>query len=61
LAIDLDLGKDEREDEERPAEEELEVGAFTEGISVGTEPAMGMKAKDFDEADGSDRPMKKEG
>ena len=60
LVFDPDLVEDEREDEERPAEEELEVEAFPERISVGTEPAMGMKAKDIDKAKGSDL-LKEEG
>lgn len=50
-AFDPDLAEDEREDEERPAEEELEVGAFSEGISVGI--ITGNRDEDFDEAKGS--------
>lgn len=57
---DTDLVKEEREEEERAMKEELEVRAFTEGISVGTKPATGMKAKNFDEVEGSDF-LKEEG
>ena len=41
LAFDLDLAKEEREEKERAAEDELEDGAFTERISVGIESAIG--------------------
>lgn len=54
LAFDPDLVEEEREEEEIAAEEELADGAFTKGISEGTESAMGMKAKAFDEDEGSD-------
>ena len=55
------MAEDEREDKERSAEEELEVGAFPEKILVGTEQEMGMKAKDSDEVEGSDLSLEEEG
>ena len=47
LAFDQDLAEEEREGKERATEEEFEDGAFSEGISVGTKSAVGMKAKDL--------------
>ena len=37
LAFDP-LAEDEREEEERAGEEELDIGAFKEGLSLGIEP-----------------------